>query len=327
MTSYYNENDPIAAEVLRDLSFHEIIAPGMVDARSIKEIKPDDIARFTQCHFFAGAGTWSVAARLAGWPDDRPLWTASCPCQPFSVAGKGGGTDDPRHLWPDFFQLVRAVRPACIVGEQVGGAAGYGWFDGICADLESEGYTCRAVDIPASAVNAPHKRSRLYWVAVAQPDGGRGEGRSLRRPGQSDCADGERAHGQSGGPDGGGAGHYCPEWDGMLIRPGDPEFECCTCKLGDAERAGLEGHAGHGAAGGRPLAAGSAAAPDGGNYWADADWIICHDGKARRTKPGLRLLANGLAGRVHLWRLAGNSIVAPLAAEILKALMETLDEK
>jgi len=165
MAAYYNEIDPGAAQWLRNLIAAGQIAPGDVDTRSITEVQPDDLRGYTQCHFFAGVGGWSYAARLAGWPDDRPLWSGSCPCQPFSVAGKGAGIDDVRHLWPDFFRLIRACRPDVVVGEQVAGAAGYGWLDGVAADLAGEGYASGAVDIPACAVDAPHIRQRLYWVA------------------------------------------------------------------------------------------------------------------------------------------------------------------
>ena len=165
MSVYYNEIDPYAAQWLRNLIKAGHIADGEVDIRSIVDVSPDDIRGFTQAHFFAGLGGWSHALRLAGWPDDRPVWTGSCPCQPFSVAGKGAGVDDPRHLWPHFHRLITAVRPPVVMGEQVAGAAGYGWLDGVRADLEAEGYASRGVDIPACAVDAPHIRSRLYWIA------------------------------------------------------------------------------------------------------------------------------------------------------------------
>lgn len=159
MTAYYNENNPVAAAVLRELAAANIIAPGHVDDRSIKDVTADDLKGFTQCHFFAGAGLWSIAARMAGWPDRRPIWSASCPCQPYSAAGKRAGADDPRHLWPDLFRLVRDARvrgfgPPIIVGEQVSGSAGYGWFDGVRADLATKNYPSRARDIPACAVDA-----------------------------------------------------------------------------------------------------------------------------------------------------------------------------
>lgn len=171
MAAYYNENDEDAAAAIRELIAAGVVAPGDVDSRSIKDVSPDDLRPYTQCHFFAGAGVWSVAARLAGWPDDRELWSGSCPCQPFSAAGKGAGVDDPRHLWPDFYRLIRARRPAVTVGEQVAGALGYGWFDGVRADLARENITGRTVDIPACAIDAPHQRNRLYWIAVADAQG------------------------------------------------------------------------------------------------------------------------------------------------------------
>ena len=167
MSAYYNEIEPYPAEWLRNLIKAGLIPDGEVDIRSIVDVSPDDLRGFTQCHFFAGIGGWGHALRLAGWPDDRPIWTGSCPCQPFSVAGKGAGTDDPRHLWPHFHRLITAVRPPVVMGEQVAGQAGYGWLDGVRADLEREGYASRGVDIPACSVDAPHIRQRLYWVAMA----------------------------------------------------------------------------------------------------------------------------------------------------------------
>ena len=132
MSVYYNEIDPFAAAWLRALIRRGLIAPGDVDERSIADVRADDLVRYDQCHFFAGIGGWSLALRLAGWPDDRPVWTGSCPCQPFSVAGKGAGTDDARHLWPVFAELIRERRPAACFGEQVASAAGRSW-PGCCA--------------------------------------------------------------------------------------------------------------------------------------------------------------------------------------------------
>jgi DNA (cytosine-5)-methyltransferase 1 len=190
VAAYYNEIEPYAAEWLRNLIKAGHIADGEVDTRSIVDVQPFDLQGFDQCHFFAGIGGWSHALRLAGWPDSRPVWTGSCPCQPFSVAGKGGGVNDERHLWPHFHRLIRACRPSVVVGEQVAGKAGYGWFDGVRADLEGSGYSSRAVDIPALAVNAPHIRQRLYWVALDVADAslikrdGRGCGNDLGKRGE-----------------------------------------------------------------------------------------------------------------------------------------------
>jgi DNA (cytosine-5)-methyltransferase 1 len=203
--AYYNENDPFAAAWLRELIRHGHIAPGDVDERDIREVQPDDVNGYTQAHFFAGIGGWSLALRLADWSDERPVWTGSCPCQPFSAAGKQKGHADERHLWPDFFRLIRQCRPVVVFGEQVASSAVVGssrrdiagdhgsparslerlvganrattegaslgtWLDGVFADLEGEGYAVGAAVLPASAANAPHRRDRLWFVADAEWD-------------------------------------------------------------------------------------------------------------------------------------------------------------
>lgn len=370
MRAYYNEFDPAAAAVLRQLIADHVIAPGEVDTRSIKEVQPDDLRGFTQCHFFAGGGLWSLACRMAGWPDARPIWTGSCPCQPFSAAGKGGGTDDPRHLWPDFHRLIRARRPPVVVGEQVAGSAGYGWFDGVRADLEREGYAGRAVDFPACAVDAPHQRNRLYWAAVGLADAqvsGRGSG--LRQDGSEQngalAANGNGSQRHVDLVDAEGfrrsEGRAKPIIYGG--RPATAGTDAPSVTLGDAECERLEGQSGHGDDGrgsqqDRPVAAADGAgaasvvqadgnqplvqgqSPAGqqpfneqdartrgrnGTHWSDAEWLICHDGKARRAKPDLRLLVDGLPGRVDLWRVGGNAIVPQAAVEAISALMDVLD--
>jgi len=166
MAAYYNEFDPFAAAWLKELIKDGLIADGIVDERSIADVQPEDLRGFTQCHFFAGIGGWSAAARLAGWDDDRPMWTGSPPCQPFSTAGNRKGKDDLlRHLWPVFFNLIRECRPPVVFGEQVASAIRMGWFDDLQKDLEAEGYASAMVVLPACSVGAPHKRDRLFYVA------------------------------------------------------------------------------------------------------------------------------------------------------------------
>lgn len=167
MSAYYNEIDPYAAQWLRNLIAAGHIAPGDVDERSIEDVRPDDLRGYTQCHFFAGIGVWSYALRRAGWPDDRPVWTGSCPCQPFSAAGKGAGFDDERHLWPDWFWLIDQCRPVDVLGEQVASAAGLGWLDRVFANLEGANYACGAVDLCARRISFPIRRSRLFFMAHA----------------------------------------------------------------------------------------------------------------------------------------------------------------
>lgn len=336
-TAYYNEIDGAAAHVLECLIKDGIIANGVVDRRSVRDVSPGDIDGFTQCHFFAGGGLWSVAARLAGWPDDRELWTGSCPCQPFSVAGKGAGTDDIRHLWPDFFRLIRARRPAVVMGEQVAGKAGRDWFHGVRTDLEGATYAGRAVDVPALAVDAPHIRNRLYWVAVANAS------RQPAREPQSDptaiAREVARADaGRIGRIDGAGTLADADE-SGRGRRSFEPVRQSVarTAAEGD-DQGGMVNAAGarrvpaaHGGICGeaqsqRPRHV-ELERPDqlrrNGSNWAGSELIQCHDGKARRTKPGLRLLVDGLPGRVDLWRIAGNAISPILGAEVIKAFLET----
>ncbi len=174
MSAYYNENDPFAAAWLRELIKANQIAPGEVDERSIEDVRPSDLTGFDQCHFFAGIGGWSYALRCAGWPDDRPVWTGSCPCQPFSAAGKRAGTADERHLWPAFFHLISESAPCVLFGEQVASKGGLEWFDVVQADMESAAYACWAWNLCAYAFGAPHVRQRLYWVADTAKHGSKG---------------------------------------------------------------------------------------------------------------------------------------------------------
>jgi DNA (cytosine-5)-methyltransferase 1 len=180
--NYYNEFDPYAAQWLRNLITAGLIPAGDVDERSIVEVAPADLAGYRQCHFFAGIGGWSLALRLAGWDDDRPVWTASLPCQPFSVASvapktAARGQADERHLLPNFLELVGQCRPARIFGEQVRNAIKWGWLDEAFGALEAIDYACGAVVMPALAVGARHERKRIYWMADAG-----GEGRQGHQP-------------------------------------------------------------------------------------------------------------------------------------------------
>lgn len=163
--NWYNDNDPRAAAWLRELIKAGHIAPGVVDERSISEIKPDELREYNQCHFFAGIGGWSYALRLAGIGDDDRFWTASLPCQPFSGAGAQEGAGDDRHLWPIFYRLVAECAPQRIVGEQVARAIGFNWLDGISADLEKTGHAVVSCVLGAHSVGAPHIRQRIYWFA------------------------------------------------------------------------------------------------------------------------------------------------------------------
>lgn len=175
MSNYYNENDHYAAQWLRNLIGAGLIAPGDVDERSIRDVQPADLDGYTQCHFFAGIGGWSYALRLAGWPDTRPVWTGSCPCQPFSEGGQRKGFDDERDLWPTWLRLIRECRPTVVFGEQVASADGVIWSGRTAQNLEAANYAFGTAVLPAVGVGAPHRRDRFYFVAnaVGADPGGR----------------------------------------------------------------------------------------------------------------------------------------------------------
>lgn len=107
---YYNGNDKKSYIWLWKLIEAGLIPYGFVDNRSIADIKGEQLSEFTQCHFFAGIGGWPLALHLAGVPETERVWTGSCPCQPFSSAGKRKGAADERHLWPEFKRLIEECR-------------------------------------------------------------------------------------------------------------------------------------------------------------------------------------------------------------------------
>ena len=168
--NYYNDNDPFVIEWLKQLMLDHQIPKGDVDDRPIQEVTADDLRGYRQVHLFAGIGGWSLALQWAGWPEDRPIWTGSCPCQPFSGAGKQRGEADERHVWPHFRRLIKECEPPVVFGEQVASPLGRKWLSSVRTDLEEMGYGVGAADLSAAGVGAPHIRQRLWWVAgLAHP--------------------------------------------------------------------------------------------------------------------------------------------------------------
>jgi DNA (cytosine-5)-methyltransferase 1 len=326
MTAYYNEHDPFAAAWLRELIKANHIPDGIVDERSIEDVIPAELAEFTQCHFFAGIGGWPLALRLAGWPDDRPVWTGSCPCQPFSAAGKGAGFADERHLWPAFEWLIGQRKPGVVFGEQVASKHGLAWLDLVQTDMEAQGYAFGAVDLCAAGVGSPHIRQRLFWVA---------DGESKRRDGGESPSGARGRFGVEVSRHAGrladttGDGRNQQEHPGAMVRSASEKSE--------HEQIGISYSA---VRGGTNAEGQSAAGPTNG-LWRDADWLLCRDGKWRPAQPGtFPLVARVSPGvvpgsdpcvpidenssseaRVMRLRGYGNSIVPQAAAEVIRAVM------
>lgn len=325
MNAYYNEHEPYAAQWLRNLAAAGHITNGRVDERDIQAVVAGDVDGFTRCHFFAGIAGWDYALQLAGWPADRPVWTASLPCQPFSAAGSRKGGEDDRHLWPVFYGLVRECRPATIFGEQVEAAIGHGWLDRVFADLESEGYACGAVSLPACSVGAPHIRSRVFWVADAERD--RGHDRRRERGSGTEAVTGREAQERSGDlleAEGHGHASRLEHATGEQARLSGRSREPRTASgMGHAASRGCEEPSQRNGQQEANSANWNSSRPDTNrpNAWTDSEFIPCADGKARRIESGTFPLATGISARVGKLRAYGNAIVPQAAAEFVKAFL------
>jgi DNA (cytosine-5)-methyltransferase 1 len=365
MPAYYNEHDPFAAAWLRTLIAAGLIAAGEVDERDIQAVRADDLRGFTQCHFFAGIGGWSYALRLAGWPDDRAVWTGSCPCQPWSSAGKQAGEADERHLWPEWFRLLAESRPPVVFGEQVAGPAGLRWLDLVCGDLEGADYTVGAADLCGAGAGSPDIRQRLWFVADA--DRGtddaqlRAEQRDSVAVGRSSKTGGSRGylaageqseservadadwsrHGRSRRSYGEGlrdaVERHSPSRElgnpddarsqGRVVGRLNPDQRL----VGTPSLAGCVGNAesnrqqGQSVRTNRDETHGTPQANLAG-VWTACDWIPCRDGKWRPVEPGTFPLAHGLPARVGRLRGYGNAIKPQVAAIFIRAAEEARHE-
>ena len=322
--AYYNDNEPFVAQWLRNLIAAGHLPAGTVDESDIRELKGSDLEGYDQVHLFAGIGGWPLALRLAGWPPERPVWTGSCPCQPFSAAGKGKGEADERHLWPAFLRLIAECRPPVCFGEQVASRLGREWLARVRLDLEGLGYAVGAADLCAAGEGAPHIRQRLWWVA------------------DSDCTDGRASL---------ATGHDCRGQDAGR-EEADGQLAACgkACGVGDGERNDL-GRDGGGPSGAEAQGRGGGKAtgrlrdlpgPAGADGpWDGAAWLPCSDGKARRVEPSILPLAHELPrdlgwdgpgqnpyreegpSRVGMIRGYGNAIVPAVAAVFIRAFLDT----
>jgi DNA (cytosine-5)-methyltransferase 1 len=346
---YHNEIDGYAAQWTRNLMKKGLIPDGFVDERDIRDVQPMDLWGFTRCHFFSGIAGWACALRLAGVPDDFPLWTGSCPCQPFSVAGQQKGFADERHLWPIWAKLIAQSRPAIVLGEQVAGAAA--WLRLVRGDLEAVGYAVGAIPVEAASAGAYHLRDRIWFVAYSESE----QARAARQPWQ--CGDVE--YDQSDGRREGRPEHDIRSgWPTSSITSGasaladasqsrrqqdtgsPPRDEAADGRAGRDEQQQNGDHVVASDGQGHMADTDSSGSEDGLRLWllqrqglpnaprsfrsqpdANLDWVIGADGKSRRIKPGIRLLAYGIPNRASKLRAYGNAIdLRPAAAFIEAAL-------
>lgn len=294
--NYYNENDPKTAAWLRELIKEEHISKGEVDERSIEDVTVRDLKGFNQHHFFAGIGGWSLALRLAEWPDNRSVWTGSCPCQPFSAAGKRIGVNDERHLWPSWYWLISQYRPNCIFGEQVASKDGIAWLDLVSTDLENKDYAVASVVLPACGVGAFHKRERLWFVANAASQSGRLPNKSRKEMFEIKRSNKTLAESEAIGLVG--------RRTGEKVRSSRKFERSCNARIMAYTKSN------------RRIERWSE------SNWRRIEWHRCKDKKYRPVKPGIFPLAHGISGRVGLLRGYGNAIVPQVAAQVISAYME-----
>lgn len=279
MKIYYNEIDDYCIEALKQLMIDGVIPKGDIDERSIEDVLPSDLDGYDQCHFFAGIGVWAYVAKNYG-----KLWTGSCPCQPFSQAGKGKGLADQRHLWPAFHWLIDQCRPRLVLGEQVGSKATLPWIDLVFDDLEGAGYSVWAKNFPAASVGAPHIRQRIYWCGVhnAYRKGLERRGRNYNGTYGSPPSSSEKS------------------WLSHSNIERRESWRWDNASLGYRKTSSAD------------------------SFWSDVEWLPYKDGKWRPIKPGTSPLAHGFTGRIPLLSALGNTIVAQQAKIFTETIKEEI---
>lgn len=357
MFAIYNDIEKYAEKLLTLRINDEWLPRGRVSTEDIRDLCETDLSKYSHCHLFAGIGGFPLAARMAGLPDDFKFFTAGFPCQPFSNAGQRAGTQDHRYLWPETLAALTSHGPDVAILENVAGLASMafpklpslvgfiaysrfiqdhfykkrelGVLNRICDDVEQAGYTVQPIIVPACAVDAKHRRDRIWIVCfrngfMANAEGlGCGErrktGHVFKTYGRQDgqlrgvtCCAGQQSE---------NASETLADTQGQLRRPGQ-----------ERRGARLEQVIGDGG--------GDVSNPDGqrrrsgntGGKYAENAWqrsarqgLNSRPMAGWRAEPAICRVVAGLPGRVDRVKGLGNSIVPQVAAEIIRLAMVALD--
>ena len=249
---------------------------------------------------------------------DIGLICGGYPCQPFSVAGKRQGKADDRHLWPEFFRLIQEIRPTWIIAENVAGHINMGLKD-VLADLESEGYNVQTFLIPACAVDAFHRRDRVWIVAHSNAKCGASAKQKRQHEGAEDSS-GSGANGFDAGAD---VAH-----SEKLQRDGGGEHSQQSKR--QIPESGISGGSINVAHPSSKRQQGQGINERSSNTTEDktrqASWFI--NGSERRSQPGNWLpepsvgrVANGVPGRVDRLKQLGNAVVPQIPEVIGRFIM------
>ena len=302
--------------------------------------------------FFAGIAGWERALQIARWHPDRPVCTASLPCQPFSLAGKERGKADERHLLPHFINLVKQCNFQTIFGEQVPAAIKHGWLDDLCTEMEREKYTVGSILLTAAGAGSPHIRQRLYWVADSskqRQSGQRQMGQPINPTEAKDRQINRAFYVSNIGDNRESGGLGNTDYD---------VFDVCQITASDvqpckAQQNGENLSRESSGASGRNDATSLSGCLDGRTEWDNPDWLYCRDGKYRPIRQGINPLArtvksssfemaNGLPrgvgyssnpsepidanntqeARVMRLKGYGNAIVPQVAAQFISAFLD-----
>jgi len=239
------------------------------------------------------------------YPD---IITGGFPCQPFSIAGKQKGTSDDRHLWPEMFRIIKTFQPRFVIGENVRGIVNIQdglVFETVCTDLESEGYEVQPFNIPAAGVGAPHRRERIWFLAIREDVAntiGNDEGEEISRGNEEeDFVQEEHRKNDHSSRFSSGA---------SAIRSSDHGHETDVANTESSIGDELQVDTRDGKFETQEIPRDGSSLRREGSWW--------------DVEPNVGRVAHGISGRVYRLKGLGNSIVPQIAEEIGKAIIKSL---